>query len=213
MASGVEPVAFRADLPLTSLGADCHSCGPTSMLHQAQMALGSDRASQMSKAAKENRYPRELGAKVQHAFNLMTINGARAARLDESIGSISVGKLADLVVFDGSTTSMTCAAEHDPLVALVRHAGIREVNTVIVGGQILKEDGVLREVDVAGGSETFTVNGLNASQESRMSWKQISRKLVKSREELQKRIESVNMDLARRTILSMFGKSEDELFA
>lgn len=213
MASGSDPVAFRADLPLTSLGADCHSCGSTSMLHQAQMALGSDRAAQMSEAAKENRYLREFRARVQRAFNLMTINGARAARLDESIGSIAVGKLADLVVFDASTTSMVCAVEHDPLAALVRHAGSREVNTVIVGGQILKEDGVLREVDVVGGSETFAVSGLDSSQESKMTWKQIARKLVHSRAELQKRIESVNIDLARRTILSMFGKSEDELFA
>jgi cytosine/adenosine deaminase-related metal-dependent hydrolase len=213
MASGSDPVAFRADLPLTSLGADSHSCGSTSMLHQAQMALGSDRAAQMSEAAKENRYPREFRAKVQRAFNLMTINGARAARLDDSIGSIAVEKLADLVIFDASTPSMICAAEQDPLVALVRHAGSREVNTVIVGGQILKEDGVLRKVDIAGVSETFAVNGLDASHESKFSWKQIARRLVDSRAELQKRIESVNVDLARRTILSMFGKSEEELFA
>ena len=54
-------------------------------------------------------------------------------------------------------------------------ADLNEVPCVLslVGGQILKEDGVLRAVDMASGSETFAVNGLDLSQESKMSWKQI----------------------------------------
>lgn len=175
--------------------------------------MGSDRAAQMSEAARDNRYPREFRAKVQRAFNLMTINGARAARLQDSIGSIAVGKFADLVVFNASTPSMICAAEHDPLVALIRHAGSREVNTVIVGGQIVKEDGRLCDVDIAGGLETFSVSDVGSSKESKMPWNQIARRLVQSRENIQKRVEGVNIDLARRTVMSMFGKSEQDLFA
>ncbi|CRG83414.1 hypothetical protein PISL3812_00765 [Talaromyces islandicus] len=207
MASGADPIAFRTDLPLTSLGADCHTCGPAGMLYQAQTALGSDRASQMREAASNNKYPGQFRAKVQRAFNLITINGARAAQLDGLIGSIAVGKLADLVVFDASTPAMVCAAQQDPLAALVRHAGPREVSYVIVGGEIRKQNGVLQKVNIAHGRDIFPVD------EEELSWKEIACRLVHSREQLQKRIEGVNIDLARRTILSMFGKSEEELFA
>ncbi|KAH8690240.1 hypothetical protein BGW36DRAFT_307021 [Talaromyces proteolyticus] len=213
MASGADPIAFRADLPLTSLGADCHSCGPASMLHQAQLAMGNDRANQMSESHDKGGYPKEFRAKVQDAFNMVTINGARAARMEDRIGSIAVGKLADLVIFDADTPSMICAAEHDPLVAVVRHAGPREINTVIVGGRIVKRNGLLCQVDLVKGLEESGESfALGLDETSTLSWKQVAQNLLASRAELQKRIEKVNIDLARGELFSVFGISEDELF-
>ncbi|KAF5232071.1 hypothetical protein FAUST_8933 [Fusarium austroamericanum] len=143
MASGADPVAFRNDLPLICLGADCHSCGPVNMMHQMQMALASDRATQNTKAFSSGHYPRKPRASIQAAFNLATIKAARAINMDKEIGSIAVGKLANLIIFGASSPSLGCAAENDPLTAIVRQAGVREVETVIVGGKVRKRDGVL----------------------------------------------------------------------
>lgn len=211
MASGVEPVAFRDDLPLTCLGADCHSCGPTSMLHQMQMALASDRATQAARQFNGGQYPKEFRAKIQDAFNLATIKGARASGLGDQIGSLEVGKLADIVLFDATTPAMSCAVDHDPLVAIVRHASVREVSTVIVGGRILKLDGVMHDTDVS-----ITAEQTLISPDSRtpvlhglMSWLQVKEKLSASRKDIQTRLSEVNMDLARANVRSLMIKDQN----
>lgn len=207
MASGSEPVAFRSDLPLTCLGADCHSCGSASMMHQMQIALASDRAVQAAKTFAEGQYPRNLSATVQEAFNMATIKAARALRMDNDIGSIAVGKLADLVIFDTSSPSISCAAEHDPLTAIVRHAGVREVDTVIVGGRIRKDRGVLNDVTV---NEGYQQGGFDLGHEAAqtgdgLSWNKVAGELSRSRNDIQERIKKVNKDLAKEKLLRMMG--------
>ena len=213
MASGADPVAFRSDLPLTCLGADCHSSGPTSMLHQMQMALSSDRGAQTSSAFRSNLYPQQFRATVQKAFNLATIQAARAVRMDDEIGSIAVGKLADLVIFDSTTPSMACAADYDPLTAIVRHAGVREIDTVIIGGDIRKLGGQLQDIKCPSSS-----NGVGAveflrglADDGNLSWSEIAQKVSVSRKEVQRRIESVNKDLARSKLGLLMGGLEHVL--
>lgn len=207
MASGKDPVAFNPDL-LCCLGADCHSCGPASMLHQMQIAMASDRAAQTSDAFQQNRYPKQFRAKVERAFNLVTINAAHAAQMENEIGSIAVGKLADVVIFDADTPAMTCAAEFDPLVAVVRHAGLREVNTVIVGGQIVKRDGKLCPVVV---DEEVELDEVEVLTGTTLTWRQIASKTVASQEKIQARIQGVNIGLARDIMFKVFGRAEEEL--
>ncbi|KAF4452074.1 hypothetical protein F53441_5005 [Fusarium austroafricanum] len=210
MASGADPVAFREDLPLTCLGADCHSCGPVSMMHQIQIALASDRASQNAKTFAEGHYPKRMRATVKEAFNLATIKAARAVNMEKDIGSITVGKLADIVIFDTSSPSIGCAAEHDPLTTIVRHAGVREVETVIIGGKIRKHNGVLESVHLSDGCREA---GFDLKSESRegLSWKEVAKELSRSRGEVQERIETVNKELAKTKLLGMMGGLEDVL--
>lgn len=207
MASGKDPVAFNPEI-LCCLGADCHSCGPGSMLHQMQIAMASDRAAQASDAFQTNQYPREFRAKVERAFNLATINAARAVQMENEIGSIAIGKLADLVIFDANTPAMICAAEFDPLVAIVRHAGLREINTVVVGGQIKKQGGKLCSVIVEEEVEMEEVEDLAGTT---LTWRQIASKIVASQEEVQKRIQGVNVGLARDIMFKVFGRAEEQL--
>jgi imidazolonepropionase-like amidohydrolase len=81
-----------------------------------------------------------------YLFNLETIHGARAVGLENKIGSIEVGKLADIVIFDGKTPGMLAAAEEDTLVAIVMHSSINDVDMVIIDGQIRKQNGKLLPV-------------------------------------------------------------------
>ncbi|KAF5558095.1 cytosine deaminase [Fusarium mexicanum] len=212
MASGADPVAFREDLPLTCLGADCHSCGPVSMMHQMQMALASDRGMQNSTTFAQGHYPKKMRATVQKAFNLATIKAARAINMDKDIGSIAVGKLADLVIFDTTSPSISCAAEHDPLTAVVRHAGVREVETVIAGGKVRKHNGSLQTVHLAEGREAgFDLKHKAFNSNDGLSWKEVAKELSRSRSEIEGRIKKVNKELAREKLMGMMGGLQDIL--
>jgi hypothetical protein len=213
MAGGSDPVAFRPDLPLTCLGADCHSSGPASMLHHMQIALCTDRAAQTSAVFKEGHYPKNLKAKIQDAFNLATVKAARAIGMGDQIGSIAVGKLADLVLFDTSSPTMTCAAEQDPLATVVRHAGVREVDTVIVGGRIRKQHGHLQPSDITKGCEQgeFFLAGAEATLEGLIQWPDVAKQLSRSRNNIQRRIDGVSSEVAKNKVLALMGGLDDIL--
>jgi len=212
MASGADPVAFREDLPLMCLGADCHSCGPVSMMHQMQIALASDRGMQNSTTFAQGRYPKKMRATVQKAFNLATIKAARAINMDKDIGSIAVGKLADLVIFDTTSPSISCAADHDPLTAIVRHAGVREVETVIIGGKVRKHNGRLKSVRLTEGREAgFDLKLEAVDSKDELSWKEVAKQLSRSRSEIEGRINKVNKELAKEKLIAMMGGLKDIL--
>ena len=69
---------------------------------------------------------------------MATILGARALGLDADIGSIEVGKKADLVLFD--TRRAEWRSLFDPVNNLVYAADGRSVHTVIADGQVVVED-------------------------------------------------------------------------
>jgi 5-methylthioadenosine/S-adenosylhomocysteine deaminase len=72
---------------------------------------------------------------AETALEMATIGGARALGLDADIGSIEVGKKADLVLFD--TRRPEWAALFNPVNSLVYNADGRSVHTVIVDGRVV----------------------------------------------------------------------------
>jgi 5-methylthioadenosine/S-adenosylhomocysteine deaminase len=78
---------------------------------------------------------------------LCTVNGARALGLDAELGSIEVGKLADVVIRRSDVPE--AAPGLDPLRELVLAARSRTVDTVIVGGEVIVEHGRSTRVDEA----------------------------------------------------------------
>ena len=83
---------------------------------------------------------------ARDVVEMATIGGARAIDMDDRIGSIEVGKLADLVVVD--TDSVNMVPMYDVYSALVYSANARDVRTVVVGGRIIVRDGEVSTVDV-----------------------------------------------------------------
>ncbi len=73
------------------------------------------------------------------AVRMGTIDGARALGLDSAIGSIEVGKRADLVLFDRSGSHWW--PNHDPTTALVVQARPTDVRHVWVDGRAVVTDG------------------------------------------------------------------------
>jgi cytosine/adenosine deaminase-related metal-dependent hydrolase len=78
-------------------------------------------------------------------LEMATINGARALGLEQEIGSLEVGKKADLVVIDFNRLHTTPSP--NPISTLVYAATGGEVDTVVVDGQIVVEQGQLLTMD------------------------------------------------------------------
>ncbi len=81
------------------------------------------------------RTPQCVSAK--EGFRIATINGAKALGLDREIGSVEVGKKADLAILDLNTPSLT--PRNNLLAGLSYSANGSEVDTVIINGQITME--------------------------------------------------------------------------
>jgi cytosine/adenosine deaminase-related metal-dependent hydrolase len=76
---------------------------------------------------------------------MTTIDGARALGLEEVIGSLTIGKRADLIMV--RTDELNMAPVWDPVVAIVHSAQPSNVDTVMLDGRILKWKGELTTVN------------------------------------------------------------------
>ena len=76
---------------------------------------------------------------------MATLGGAEAIHMESEIGSIEVGKKADIVLIGTDSPCMVAAV--NPAAALVMHASPSDVESVIVNGELLKENGELLRVD------------------------------------------------------------------
>lgn len=79
--------------------------------------------------------------------DLATRGGARALHLEDRLGSLEPGKLADVILVDTDSTAMVPL--HDPYAALVYAASPRDVRTTIIHGRVVMEDRRVLTVDAA----------------------------------------------------------------
>ena len=76
---------------------------------------------------------------------MATLGGARALRLEHRIGSLEVGKAADLVIRSPALAEVQPGL--DPVQAVVLSGRGRSVDTVLVDGRIVLKDGRSTVVD------------------------------------------------------------------
>jgi cytosine/adenosine deaminase-related metal-dependent hydrolase len=79
-------------------------------------------------------------------LEMATIDAAAALGMQEQLGSIEAGKLADLVVVDGDQPHLTPLIH--PVHQVVYYATGADVSAVIVGGDVLMEQRQIVSVDV-----------------------------------------------------------------
>jgi 5-methylthioadenosine/S-adenosylhomocysteine deaminase len=80
-------------------------------------------------------------------LRMATIDGARALGLDNEIGSIEIGKRADVIVVDLARLHSTPAP--DVISALVYSAQPDDVRTTVIDGQVVMRDGELTTLEEA----------------------------------------------------------------
>jgi 5-methylthioadenosine/S-adenosylhomocysteine deaminase len=83
---------------------------------------------------------------AKDVVEMATIGGARAINMDDRIGSIEPGKLADLLIVD--TDSVNMIPMYDVYSALVYAANSHDVHTVIIHGRQIVSDRKVLTVDV-----------------------------------------------------------------
>lgn len=81
-----------------------------------------------------------------NVLRMATIGGAKALNLDDKIGSIEAGKLADVIIFE--TKSPNMIPNYDPFATIVWQATPQNLDTNIVNGKIIVEDKKLKTYDL-----------------------------------------------------------------
>lgn len=78
---------------------------------------------------------------------MATRGGARALHLEDRLGSLEAGKLADVIVFDADATNLI--PNYDVYATLVYAASPKDVRTTIIHGRVVMEDRKLTTVNAA----------------------------------------------------------------
>src|SRR5215471_9621354 len=152
LASGVARVAEMLDLGVSvSLGADAASCN-----NRLDMFTEMRAAALLQKVLRGSR-----ALPAQTALRMATINGARAMGLADQIGSVEVGKRADLQLINLNRLHTT--PQPDPISTIVYAAEAADVETVIIDGQV-----VMRERRLLTFNEEDVIT--QAREQARVCW-------------------------------------------
>jgi 5-methylthioadenosine/S-adenosylhomocysteine deaminase len=91
--------------------------------------------------AKTNSRPHHCGLTCRDALSWVTTGAAKIAGLDDRIGSVTVGKQADIVLLRTDALNMT--PMHDLAGCAVMQAATANIDTVIIAGRVVKQSGKL----------------------------------------------------------------------
>lgn len=140
LASGIAPIPeMMAQGVRVSLGADGAACNNN---------LDAFQEMRLAALIHKPRFgPQALPA--QDVLRMATRSGAAALGLDDRIGSIEVGKQADLVLLDLNQAHTQPASNHNLISRIVYAARASDVRHVFVAGRQVVRDGVLLTDDEA----------------------------------------------------------------
>lgn len=189
-----------------SLGVDCHSNNAGSIISEARIGLQDARSHYNEHWMKQGKTPRRLpeSLSVEAAFNLATVQGAKACRMEKEIGRIAEAYRADLVVFDALSPGMIGAAQHHPVAAVILHSSPADIETVIVDGVVRRNNGKLLPVSVDGTAKEVVVK-------TELEWEDIAKEIVKSGEIMQKEMEKIDVEEAFGAVMKLWRVDESTI--
>lgn len=198
------PICFRDDLQgadsVCALGVDCHCATSSSIVNEMRLALQGARGVDSVKHRQAGRIPSKAYGTTDEAFNLGTIQGARALNMEDDIGSIAVGKKADLVIWDALSPAMLGAAQHDPVMAIVLHSGVGDIEAVLVDGVFRKRDGKLVDVEMTEWRE----EGVFGETDQKIGWSDVGKKLLETQKKTIELIPELNVKELERVLTERF---------
>ncbi|MBP3950357.1 5'-deoxyadenosine deaminase [Bacillus suaedae] len=140
LASGIAeiPSLLEQDISV-SLGADGAPCNNNlDMFNEMRLA---------ALIQKPEHGPTAMNART--VFRMATIGGAKAIGLSEEIGSLEVGKKADLAILDLNDFHMYPSAGVDPISRIVYSATRADVVSTMVNGKFVMENRIMKTMDKA----------------------------------------------------------------
>ncbi|MGC8481618.1 MAG: amidohydrolase family protein, partial [Acidimicrobiales bacterium] len=112
-----------------------------------RVTLGADRAMEHLVAHEKGETVTHAALRAEHVVEMATIGGARAIGRDADLGSLEVGKRADVVLVKNDR-SPAMFPILNPYGHLAFQAQRADVHTVVVGGAIVKYENDLVEIDL-----------------------------------------------------------------
>lgn len=116
-------------------------------LDSLSLADNGDMIEELRLAALLHRLPDAPSSGAWQALAMATVNGARALGLERTFGTIEPGKRADLVLLDLDRMEAPLGGTLDIAQRMVQRAEVRDVDTVIVNGQIVMHNRKLLTID------------------------------------------------------------------
>lgn len=148
--------------PVSNLRLGCKIADTTKYLKQGlNIALGTDgqgsgsnldmfEAMRIACLAQGGIHENEERITAKDAIKMATINGAKLLQLNDKIGSIEVGKDADIILVDieEKLDNITMLPNLNEIANLVYNTNGQNVRTTIVKGNILMENREIKNIDV-----------------------------------------------------------------
>ncbi len=130
-----------------TLSTDVMSLNSGDLFHQLRLAVAFKRWADTEEINLAGADPMQVSTTAAQALEWVTVNPAEAMRLQDRIGSIKVGKRADVILVGGPGISQH--PHIDPVGTLAFQTSAADVRTVLVDGRVVKRDGALQGVDLA----------------------------------------------------------------
>lgn len=111
------------------------SCG-TDIFSEMRLALAAERSRANAPALAQGKQVPTVALHQRDMLRLATIDGARVWNMEKEIGSLTPGKQADVTVIDMRRPHLD--GYGDAIATMVLGAGPADVETVIVGGEVIK---------------------------------------------------------------------------
>lgn len=138
LASGIAETPYMVQENISlSLGADGAPCNNNlDMFNEMRLA---------ALIQKPIHGPTSMNART--VFRMATIGGAKAVGMENEIGSIEIGKKADLAILNLNNFHTYPSSEVDPISRIVYSATRADVETTIINGEIIMEKGILHTIN------------------------------------------------------------------
>ena len=145
MGQGVPPIQPALDVGYRpSLGVDVETSAPNDMWTQMRLLFALQRMQSFEKKGAGGPAPTPMT--MDDVLECAVTAGAKSARLDRRIGSLTPGKDADLILLRADMLNVMPV--NDMRSAVVLNMDARNVDTVMVAGRIVKRHGRMIGVDV-----------------------------------------------------------------
>src|SRR5580700_7206114 len=136
---GTGPALERAIV--CGFGVDTICSAGTDLFSEMRLALAAERSRANAEALARGERVATVELHQRDMLRLATLDGARVWSLDDQIGSLTPGKQADIAIIDMRSPHLDGFG--DPVAVMVLGAGPADVESVIVGGDVVKRDGQL----------------------------------------------------------------------
>jgi 5-methylthioadenosine/S-adenosylhomocysteine deaminase len=130
-----------------SIGTDIESAYAPDMLACSRFTLQAQRhMTSMQMKAETGERPHPIPLTVREAFSWATEHGAQAMRQEQRIGSLDVGKQADIIMIRADDLNLS--GGFDPFNTILGFAHPGNVDTVMVAGHVHKRGGKMLRKDI-----------------------------------------------------------------